>query len=128
MITIKEEDMFSYDENNHCYSLETKDLILSCEIVPDEELRKYGNLLIEKYNESIETVARYICRDSKFIEIYGEYTEGQMLEMIKKNMTIPWIFMKSSKTATIAYCDEDYVIEFEVRGCYEEFANLEISS
>lgn len=120
--------MFQYDEKNNCYSVEKHNMILSCGYEPDKEMETYGKLLIVKYSQALKSIAQYICRENEFIELYGSYTVEQTLKMLEQTMTIPWIFLKSSSEATIAYCNEDYVIEFEFEGCYTKFKNLEISS
>lgn len=84
--------MFQYDKNNACYSMEIHDIRISCEKKPDVELENYSKMLVEYYDQALHSIARYICTEKHFIENYGRYSVEETMEMIEKNMTIPWIF------------------------------------
>lgn len=102
--------MFKYDEDNACYSIEVHGIRISCDNKPDVELENYSNMLIDNYNQVLKPIAQYICTEKQFVENYGRYSVKETLEMLEKNMTIPWIFLQSNDSAVIAYCDEHYVI------------------
>ena len=120
--------MFKYVEENSCYSWETDEMIISTYDAPDAELENYARIIKEAYTGAIEAIAQYICAEKEFIECYGRYSPKKTMKILKNNMTIPWIFLKKNSIGTIAYCDEDYVIEFEFEGCFTNFKKFQICS
>lgn len=120
--------MFEYDEETKVYSWKLDNMIISCETEPDAVKKHYGEMLKEQYEQNLNSIAEYICKEREFKEVYGRYSAKQTLKMLKCNMTIPWIFIKGSNMGTIAWCDENYVMEFEFEDCFQNFKEFQISS
>lgn len=119
---------FVYDDENQCYSMTLNDILFSCEAL-ELEYESIAKRLSEKYNNALPVIASYISNNEEFIETYGRMSDEDVLEMLEdEEMTIPWIFIKGVTNGTIAYCDEDYVIEFCFYGYFERFEDLEICS
>lgn len=117
---------FLYNEEMQCYCMELNDILFSCE-TPDIHYESIANGLAEKYESKLPLIAEYIVHHDEFIEVYGETSREELLEMMEE-MTIPWIFLKDNNSGTIAYCDPDYVIEFSFEGEFEKFSDLSIDS
>ena len=117
---------FVYNEEMQCFSKEFSDILFSCE-VPDSILETTADRLAKIYESKLPLIAEYIVGNSEFVEVYGEMSKGELLELFEK-MTIPWIFLKDDHSGTIAYADSDYVIEFSFIGDFEKFSDLSIDS
>ena len=120
--------MFEYDEETKVYSWKLDNMIISCEIEPDAAKKHYGEMLKEQYEQNLNAIAEYICKEREFKEVFGRYSAKRTLKMLKCDMTIPWIFIKDSNMGTIAWCDENYVIEFAFDNCFQNCKEFLISS
>ncbi len=117
---------FVYDEENQCFSMETDNILFSCETFnPIFEIA--ASQLEKEYENRLPSIAEYIVSNTEFQEIYGELSREEFLEMLKE-MTIPWIFLHDTDCGTIAYCDADNVIEFAFSGNFERFYDFSIDS
>ena len=117
---------FVYDEENQCFSMEVNNIRFSCETL-DSHIEAAANRLAKKYESKLPSIAEYIVGNEKFLEIYGEISKEELLQMFQE-MTNPWIFLQNDNSGTIAYCDPDYVIEFSFTGDFEKFSDLSIDS
>lgn len=117
---------FIYDEENQCFSMETNHILFSCETY-NPLFEDTANRLAEEYENRLPSIAEYIASNIELKKLYGELTKEEFLKMLEE-MTIPWIFLKDNNCGTIAYCDEDYVIEFAFSGNFEQFYDLSIGS
>lgn len=120
--------MFQWDEIKKCYLWEAQSIRISCENQPEEEGEGYALQLAEQYPSAINKIAQYISGEREFQEVYEKPSIEQTLDLLKNSMSIPWIFLQGNDRAMIAYCDEDYVLEFECMGIFSDFQGLTVSS
>ena len=84
--------MFEYDEETKVYSWKLDNMTISCDMEPDAKIRSYSKMLMKQYEQNLNSIAEYICKEREFEEVYGRYSVKQTMKMLKYDMTIPWIF------------------------------------